>query len=451
MKKFVALLLAVLLLALPGCKSNQEDAPSGPETTEPLRVFIDVEFGSNVFISLREYLNKYEETVLAGGKKQRNSFENTIKNLGGPEDIEIEIPPKHGQERELYLTALRTEMMAGKGPDVFVTLSGFGSHPFEDSTDFCFEESLFKFPQQAMERNMFLPLDEYIENAQFMEWDKLTPVVMEAGKNEHGQLLLPMTYTINLSVFKSEDIEYRQEDPGLTRKDMLAGPLELVSTAVNISESMQSLALAPLADYKNDKLAVSEEELLEYITSRDDARKSLEGLDIPDSSYTYLNPDMWFDEEYGHSSELALIPSFSRTGGYNAMITSFAAINANTKRPDDAFFVVDYILSQDAQQSPLYAHMLAGNAVPTMEGLMSGRGNGVYDVNSINGSHVTMSKNLYREFEKLRDGISGADFYTVLDKELYDLTSELYQEPDKPVDKAVHDAYMRMNMMLAES
>ena len=89
---------------------------------------------------------------------------------------------------------------------------------------------------------------------------------------------------------------------------------------------------------------------------------------------------------------------------------------------------------------------------PTMEGLLSGRGSGVF-APTIPGNekYVNMSKNLYKEFEKLRDGISGADFYTSLDKELFSLTTDFSDGTDKTVEELVHGVYTRMNMMLAES
>ena len=70
-------------------------------------------------------------------------------------------------------------------------------------------------------------------------------------------------------------------------------------------------------------------------------------MDLPECSNGLLHPNNWFDEENGASDELTLVPVFSRSGGYYAVITSFAGINVNTKRPDDAFFVVDYIMSKD--------------------------------------------------------------------------------------------------------
>lgn len=211
---------------------------------------------------------------------------------------------------------------------------------------------------------------------------------------------------------------------------------------------MQSAALSPLADYKNDKLAITEEELLSYVASRQDAAARREKMEPLTGTIGSLCPDSWFDKEYGAENQLTLVPLFSRSGGYSAVVTSFAGININTKRPDDAFFMVDYIMSKECQQSKLYAHMTLQHAVPTMEGLLSDRDNRVSEAAD---DYVYMSESLYKEFETFRESISRVDFYTPLDGELFQLECEIYDEPSKPIEKLVHDTYTRMNMMLAES
>lgn len=443
MKKLIALILSALMLALAGCGTKNKDAPSEPETVEPLRVFIDVEFGSSVFSSVATAMKEYKELSSKGGTVRYASFQDVITELGGPEDIQLEFPPKSGEERDAYMTALRTEMMAGKGPDVFVCVSGQGWCWDQSTYSGQFVNALFQFPQQAMERNMFLPLDGYIEKAQFMEWDKLTPVIMDAGRTDKGQLLLPMTYTVPVAYFKEEDVEFRL-DTGLNWKDMLSGPPELVKAAGDSHMSLQSTALWPMVDYKGDRLAITEEELLEYVTLRREAEERLKTMDIPDCTTQCLKPAIWFDDDYGKDNELTLIPVYSRSGGYTAIATSFLGININTKRPDDAFFVADYLMSKEAQQSRLYSYITWDHALPTMEGLMAGRGYGVCGPDD---SALYMSENLYKKFVELREGISGAEFQTSLEKELWGLCGE----SDKPVEGLVHEAYMRMNMMLAES
>lgn len=124
MKKLIAIILSavVLMSALSACKpgggesSEATSSTARPEAVEqePLRVFIDVDVDSNIISpTLRESLNKYEETTLKNGRKLHNSFETVIKNLGGPE-LELEFPPNDASKREPYISNLRTEILAGK-------------------------------------------------------------------------------------------------------------------------------------------------------------------------------------------------------------------------------------------------------------------------------------------------------------------------------------------------
>ena len=129
-----------------------------------------------------------------------------------------------------------------------------------------------------------------------------------------------------------------------------------------------------------------------------------------------------------------------------ATVKSFAGINANTKHPEDAFFVVDYLLGEECQRSKLYAYMTVDQAVPILEGLMT-HGTGVSSGND----NIIVPDNFYEQFCAIRDSISFADFATPLDYEMQQLYVDLLEDPDKPREKAIHDAYMRMNMMLAES
>ena len=67
-----------------------------------------------------------------------------------------------------------------------------------------------------------------------------------------------------------------------------------------------------------------------------------------------------------------------------------------------------------------------------------------------------MSDNFYEQFCAVRDNISFADFATPLDHELQrlyldELNPSLMESAPKPRESMIHDAYMRMNMELAES
>lgn len=467
---FIAMCILTIFVAIAGCKTDDNLPPESvssyasegnvAEETDasPLRVFIDVEYGSNVYW-LQDTLARYR-TECINGEEEPINFQTWIENMGGPSSVEIEIAPIRENERDIYLTSLRTEMMSGGGPDVFVCGCGIGYHMKTKNGrdlidgEYIESEPLFIFPQQVMKRNMFLALDDYIEKAQFMEWDKLTPAVMEAGRTEKGQLLLPMTYTVATAAFREADVGHYTPSKEMKWDDMLSGEPHMRLAA--ISGLNPGSVLAPLGDYEHDKLAISEEDMVRYFNEKlDNLEKYKEESGVPCISFDLKVIDNFdlscYDERFGKDEPIVLVPLYSRDGGYMATVTSFAGINANTKRPDDAFWVVDYLLGEECQRSILYAYMTFGQAVPTLEGLMT------QDTAVSDGiENVFMPDDFYEQFCAVRDNISFADFATPLDHELQrlyidELKPSLTESAQKSRESMIHDAYMRMNMELAES
>jgi len=158
---FISVIFMVLLVSFTGCKSAKE----------PLRIFVDMEHAN--------LLSNDVDAMLL-------EFQNTLNQSGGLIDIEFECLPKEGAERESSINRIRAELMAGHGPDVFIIIG---------HQDTSFSEPLFLIPEEAMANDFFLPLDKYIEkNTQFTEWDKLTKPVLEAGRDEEGQQIIPLAY-----------------------------------------------------------------------------------------------------------------------------------------------------------------------------------------------------------------------------------------------------------------
>lgn len=285
---FTAVCFLTLFVAITGCKTEEnltlegvssydsEENAAEEKNSSPLQVLIDVEYGSNIYLRLQDELTNYGKEYVHG-KWEGVSLQDKIADMGGPSSVEVEIAPIRENERDVYLTGLRTEMMSGGGPDVFVCRTGTGYHMKtkgdepDYSSGYVKSQPLFKFPQQAMKRNMFLALDSYIENAQFMEWDKLTPVVMEAGKTEKGQLLLPMTYTVATTAFRESDVEHTPSKD-MKWEDMLSGGPHMPLAAIAVIDHIGN-GLAPFADYEHDKLAVSEEEMVRYYSEKLDNRE----------------------------------------------------------------------------------------------------------------------------------------------------------------------------------
>ena len=459
----------MVMLVLTGCRPGGESevpkVPVGGESgasevsesgeQEPLRVFVDIEYSSCILSpALREYLNKYEETSTKNGRKLHNSFETVIKNLGGPK-LELEFPPDDASKREPYLTNLRTEILAGKGPDVFVCATGW--HYRQDPDDPAGDGEmypLFNFPHSVMKRNIFLSLDEYIPDFQFTQWDNLTPVVMDAGKYKDTQYILPMAYTVPMTVFKKSDFEHTPTKD-MTWDEMLeSGPeLKAAASVMNSSSGYMSCALMPLSAPDKDELTFTEEELLDFMTERAAANQESRSNDsLPPFFDTALSVD--FNDEFAlpegftTDDELTFVPLYSRAGGVSAAITSFAAVNANTRSPQAAVFLVDYLLGEECQRSPVYAYHTLRNSIPVMEGLMQNDN----PVSMEDKSAWSLSPENYDTLCALRGSITHVEFCTPLDLEISRLPYSIWgPDNQKSPEALVHDAYMRMNMMLAES
>ena len=461
MKKLIAIILSALVLmsALSACKpgggesSKATSSTAQPEAVEqePLRVFIDVDVDSNIISpTLREPLNKYEETTLKNGRKLHNSFETVIKNLGGPE-LELEFPPNDASKREPYISNLRTEILAGKGPDVFVCAAGWSyrSDPDDPAGDGDMYP-MFNFPQSAMKRNIFLSLDRYIPDFQFTKWDSLTPVVMDAGKYKEAQYLLPMTYTVPMTIFKKSDFEHTPSKD-MTWDDMLQSGPELKAAASLMSTSIGRLssALMPLSAPDKEELSFTEEERMDFMTRRFEAgQESLSNDSLPpfydDLLSVSFNDESVLPEGFTDDDELTLVPLYSRSGGVSAAVTSFAAVNANTQYPKAAAFLVDYLLGEECQRSTLYAYPTLRRSLPVMEGLMQ--------KDTPLSGEWSLSPENYDALCALRSAISRTEFATPLDLELSRLPYSIRDPKNqKSPETLIHDAYMRMNMMLAES
>ena len=173
MYRKISLILAVLLLItmFTGCAEKE---------TGPLKICVDLGSFSAVYEPGRG-------NGMADGNQQHamQMFEANLKgylqmNSLDPIELEIEYIPEHtpegNPERDTMIARLRTEIMSGKGPDIF--LLGCNDRDMEP---------LFKVPEKNMVNGAFLPLNDYIENAQFMEFDKLVPGVMSAGQYDDEQ------------------------------------------------------------------------------------------------------------------------------------------------------------------------------------------------------------------------------------------------------------------------
>lgn len=450
-KKISAVILAVLVImaVFTGCAEP-----------EPLRILVDAD--------AREFSEQ-------SCKSMMEDFVEIAAGLGGPSDVIIEVLPDLDETRETALERIRTEIMAGNGPDLFVVRCNRG----ENSRDL-----LFPIPEKAMANGLFLPLDDYIENAQFMEWEKHTQVIMEAGRDAYGQQMIPMVYTMPLTFYRESDIPDVKPGKDTTWKDMLEDESGILAAAttwfhrdteeyrfINSDHHYLEYILGDLADFESDTLLFTEEELLARVTEVLDMENAYMSGEIPPVpahyqtrmhiGYDYkldhgMPYGMWIDTRFGGADPYrgirfedaqTVIPIYSDDGGVTASIAAFAAINANTKRADEAFFLLDLLLSREWQQKlDLYDEYFGGGAagIPIHEDLMQRR----YPVNSI----FFITNDNFEEYSRVREQITRAHFRGDLPDCFDDMFRKCKAAYARGQDIApiVAEYYAKLKIMMAE-
>lgn len=431
--KFMALLLAAVLLCaiFSACQSGGgESSRTGP----------DSQSGEASDTAGDENAEKPTLTVLCDFAMHNPGgyINETIRGL--PEmtayELKMEYVPSKEPDRSNFITRTGVELMAGKGADVFIVDCFMGQ--FTDVSDGC----MFPYPEKAMKNKLFLPLDSYIENAEYTDFDRLVPIVMEAGKNEEGQQILPLTYNITaISALKgTHDLPDPLPD---TREEMLDSGNDLLKYMASPWNDNLLMYLGDSAYILGEKLNFTEDELFDLAMRYHE--QTLVG-DI-DWEGVNVNPGRVLQRDLFPSAEteVTIIPGLNKDGGVTAGISVYGAVNRNTDKPDIAFAVLDKLLSQKTQQGNEMYFMFTGMPMDMELGNSDNRFMwGPWYMNDWN----------YEQYTNIRDRIDSVRFYTPLDREAENTLIPACRDEGATEDsirKAVHSLYTTMQMMLAES
>ena len=440
MKKTLAIVmvLALLLAMFSGCKAKSDENSEvkkygATDSRDPLRILMDLGDGGSYSLAIKSFLYELETSL-------------------GIDNVVVEFLPSgidHGSGmlqkgavavRETAMDRLRVELMAGDGPDLFLMSYQAQGIYGDMGLIVDYTDVLFKYPEQAMEIGLFLPLDDYIENhAEYANWENFTDSVMAAGRNEEGQQIIPISYSLPMLILPKETWDYTP-DKELTWDDMLHDPallpysLDLANCSATDGEDTYATGwLLPL---------FTEEELLQRVKEI----LAMEPTDTYEGIHGAKEVSWGAASELSHSGAirpLTLLPLYSTDGGVTVEIDRWAAINRNSKKADEAFRILDYLMSKSMHQySEFHRSVLSsGGAFPMDEAFFSDAEHWLYNRES------SMMPENYEELCEMRSQITGANFDGELVRLLSDVLSDCVHEQkygNKTVEEVVHEAYENM-------
>ena len=198
MKKICSLLLtlAILLTCFSGCSDGTDSlrkpqpavyTPEGTEVT--LRVLTE---------HIRDDREMYD-LIHDLAEKYSTEHENV--------NIEIEVVPfgKDEGDRDTFIDQLRVEIMAGKGPDVFLL----------PTTRFT-NEVVFNDLELSMQNGIFREISAYYDADEELHKEELNQTVMDAGTYGEARYILPLRYNFPVLAVNQENMK----NYGLTVEDI---------------------------------------------------------------------------------------------------------------------------------------------------------------------------------------------------------------------------------------
>lgn len=353
-------------------------------------------------------------------------------------------------KRNTRLQQLRTEIMAGKGPDIFI-LSPWDVFRGSDGG---MGEPLFTDVDEAMRNNVFLDLDDYIKDSEKLYLNEHIEIVMEAGRTEKGQMVLPILYSFPVELVETARLKNPDAQYGSLQEFLSCGDENLLMTVRGSCFNWIQNAWPSLADYDSGELTVTAEDIAAVYKDMSKLFTSSDGKSIAWDMAPRLSEEFLFDWQNSEGAATAVaIPNY--TGGITANVTVYAAVNANTAHPQEAFNVIEGIYDYNIQNDRGYKQEgdsrrnLPGYCPQALdffvaEGLATGKlayhDDVLYDLDKL---------------ENLRANITSVRFTSELDVVLWqtwhDQLGTLFFNPESiDFDKLAQEALTEMKMILAE-
>lgn len=464
--KRVMLLAGALLILLTACSGgNTGGKPSAAEAGAPLVLRVCVE--GPLRNSGETFWNETALTQLA------QYYQTTSGHK-----IEFEKLPSETDERANRIQKLKTEMMAGKGPDIFVFSA-------EDQAS----AKLIPDFNKAMHTGIFAELSPLLEADENWEDADFYPAILQAGAVDGKQIALPLAFTYYSSLILTDQLAVMQEtnlagtaetyigemvgsQADLTKHAfiefrnpmlLLDQPLNYQTEAVTVSEEDLVQALRLCAGYQVDTRAEdAQDEIFTDFENEEELNRNLYGLSADKAAWIAgISPGRLLlqaamAEADGFSFREFPLPTLE--GQYTALIQTGAAVSANCSHVQEAYDFIKLLLSEEVQSGRGFSsdegRTYGARALEQSEGWPVRRNIPVrtlYQNQSLYSSAVPMETD---DFLLSAEEITSAIFYSEIDAKAEALCTELAAQDRHPADReilaAADDWYAQLKIAAAE-
>ena len=186
--------------------------------------------------------------------------------------VNLEILPLDDEPRQIRLKRLRTQIMSGKGPDVYLLPTGnqvilrLYCNP-----KYIPISPLFPDVNHVMEQGVFFDLSALYDADTALNTEALKPEIMEAGCRNGHRWVLPLRFDIPVIYTQPERVQSMGIPETLFEQDFLTiaetlctqdSPFDLCA---GLTFPQRLEYLAPLVDYSTGQVLLSQQQLGQYL------------------------------------------------------------------------------------------------------------------------------------------------------------------------------------------
>ena len=418
--KLIAVALSLCLLLITGCTSsntNDLSHTNADNSDDKVKITVAVDiFNTDSIKQLKNYAQiLYPELQI--------------------ELIEFDYDSYDMGERESQITAMKSEIMAGKGPDAFIMSTIVPWEQYNNGGHPVVEDRIFRDPNKAIRNRIFLPLDDYIASSQVFSMDDHVSTIIDAGKYDGKQYVLPLTYTYEVYLYNKSDVDLAEID---SWNDVVSHKNHaFVDNLGSYFFDWMANRFGTIADYESYSLLLTKEDLINELTAYDSMREHSDVSVDKVDNFPALS-DAFLDEWASLGDEVTAVPILNKNDGITAFVNHYVAVNANSKHPDWAFKFIELFYSPEVQSEEGFKYEDGGN---TMHAAVYCRPDGLeYLFNE----GIATGKIMYKEYpmlEEMNSKINSVRFYTPIDRAFYDIAMDYITNGDLEIVDAYYKSF----------
>ncbi len=356
------LLVLAMLLSLTACGEKQ------PDSDEPYTLRIVTNTNTAIFTEYNPMFDEVQRLAEAWKKTHEGA------------SIELETLPTDEEARENRIAQLRTEILAGGGPDIFLLFDRY--YVQKDGRTYPMPETLIPDVAQAMGNGMFYDISPLYDADESLDKAGLCIAVMDAGTVGGRRYVLPLRYTFPVvyadeAALKASNLDLERMAGSVTGfwDELLSSGDAAWAKEANPGNYLdQCFPFARLIDYTGGQPGLTEEALAAYIRQYRQLYDFSDGAtarvlnavhyvlfgnmtmfgcisedDVPLSVGELAGAVDVAAVAKARETELTMFPLRGVDGSLNAYVPLWGAVSANCRCPEAAYAFLRQFLQKEHQ------------------------------------------------------------------------------------------------------